>query len=97
LCFYEDFRYSADLDFSIAGLNVSEALALLRQALDRCANSVEVPRLDVPDADPLLIHYVGPLGGERHLKLDLADNELIVGTTERPVIIRYPDQPSGPT
>jgi predicted nucleotidyltransferase component of viral defense system len=41
-----------------------------------------------------LIHYVGPLGGERHLKLDLADNELIVGTTERPVIIRYPDQPS---
>lgn len=94
LCFYEDFRYSADLDFSIVGLDVSEALGLLRQALDLCANSIELPRLDLPDADPLLIHYVGPLGGERHIKLDLADDELIVETTARPVIARYPHQPS---
>ena len=44
------------------------------------------------DADPLLIHYVGPLGGEREVKLDLADDELVLETTDSALIHRYPDQ-----
>ena len=31
LCFYEDFRYSADLDFSLEGLGRSDALVGLRK------------------------------------------------------------------
>ncbi len=92
LCFYEDFRYSADLDFSLVELEVPAALALFREALGLCVEALELPRLDLPDADPLLIHYVGPLRGERELKLDLAADELVVDTTERPVIVRYSDQ-----
>ena len=29
LCFYEDFRYSADLDFSLEGLEIPEALEVI--------------------------------------------------------------------
>lgn len=93
LCFYEDYRYSADLDFSLVGLSVSDAVALLRRALERCAEAVGFPELTLPDADPLLIHYVGPLGREREIKLDLADDELVLETTERSLIWRYSDRP----
>ena len=93
LCFYEDYRYSADLDFSLVGLNASEAVAPLRRALERCAEAISLPQLALPDADPLLIHFVGPLGGEREIKLDLADDELVLETTDSALIQRYPDQP----
>lgn len=93
LCFYEDYRYSADLDFSLVGLSASDALALLRRALERCVDDIGFPELALPDADQLSIHYVGPLGREREIKLDLADDELVLETTERSLIPRFPDQP----
>jgi len=92
LCFYEDYRYSADLDFSLVELTVSEGLAVLRRALERCAEAIGLPHLSLPEAEPLLIEYVGPLGRERTLKLDLADDELVLDTTRRPLISRYSDQ-----
>ena len=93
MCFYEDYRYSADLDFSLVGLSISDGVALLRQALEWCAEAIGFPRLALPDADPLLIHYVGPLGGEREIKLDLADDELVLETSQSALIRRYADQP----
>jgi predicted nucleotidyltransferase component of viral defense system len=92
LCFYEDYRYSADLDFSLVGLSDSGAVAFLRRALERCAEAIGFPQLALPDADPLLIHYVGPLGGEREIKLDLADDELVLETGNNALIRRYSDQ-----
>jgi predicted nucleotidyltransferase component of viral defense system len=92
LCFYDDYRYSADLDFSLVQLSVTDAVALLRRALQRCAEAVGFPTLVLPDNDPLLIHYVGPLGREREIKLDLADDELVLETTNSALIRRYSDQ-----
>lgn len=93
LCFYTDYRYSADLDFSLVDLSVSDAIARLRVACERCVDAIGLAQIALPDADPLLIRYVGPLGRERDIKLDLADDELVLGTTERATIPRYSDQP----
>jgi len=38
------------------------------------------------------IEYVGPLGKERDVKLDLADDERVQNTATRPLFHRYPDQ-----
>lgn len=92
LCFYEDYRYSADLDFSLVELRVSDAVGLVRRALEICAQAIGLPQLVLPDADPLLIRYVGPLGGAREIKLDFADDELVLETTSRALILRYTDQ-----
>jgi predicted nucleotidyltransferase component of viral defense system len=92
LCFYEDYRYSADLDFSLVELTVEDGLELLRRALERCAEAIGLPRLALTDAEPLDVEYVGPLGRERTIKLDLADDELVLETTQRPAIPRYSDQ-----
>lgn len=92
LCFYEDYRYSADLDFSLVELAVDDGLAVLRQALEQCVDAVGLPRLALADAEPLEVEYVGPLGRERTIKLDLALDELVLETTQRTVISRYSDQ-----
>ncbi len=92
LCFYEDYRYSADLDFSLAELTVSDGLEVLRRALERCLEAIGLSHLSLPEAEPLLIEYVGPLGRERTIKLDLADDELVLDTTRRALISRYSDQ-----
>jgi uncharacterized protein len=92
LTFYEDYRYSADLDFSVVGLAAAEGIAVLRRALERCARGVGLPRLALRESDPLLIEYVGPLSRQRTIKLDLVDDELVLDTTQRPLILRYADQ-----
>jgi hypothetical protein len=91
LCFYEDYRHSADLDFSLVELTVSEGLEVLRRALERCVEAIGLSHLSVPEAELLLIEYVGPLGRERTIKLDLADDELVLDTTRRALISRYTD------
>jgi hypothetical protein len=93
LCFYEEYRYSADLDFSLVGVSVSDGLTLLRQAADRCVEEVGFPQVALSDAEPPLVQYVGPLGRERDITVDLADDELVLDTTQRSVIRRYSDQP----
>jgi predicted nucleotidyltransferase component of viral defense system len=92
LCFYKDYRYSADLDFSLVRLSVPEAVTVLQRALERCAEAIGLPQLVLPAADPLLIQYVGPLGREREIKLDLADDEFVLETANSVLILRYSDQ-----
>ena len=90
----EDYRYSADLDYSV--INGSEAVGrdLIRAALD-------LPRPDTIkslslDGDSDRISFVGPLGAERTIKLDLADDELVVYTEARPLLRRWTDLPEIP-
>ena len=92
LCFYEDYRYSADLDFSLVELSVEDGLELLRRALERCLEAVGLPRLALADVEPAEVEYAGPLGRVHAIKLDLADDELVLETTGRKVISRYSDQ-----
>ena len=92
LCFYEDFRYSADLDFSLVDMRVAAATALLADACAACATQVGFPQLRLTDTEPFRLVYTGPLGREREIKLDLADDELVLESSLTSVIKRYPDQ-----
>jgi uncharacterized protein len=92
LCFYEDFRYSADLDFSLVDVSVEDATQLLTRAAAKCVDEIGFPQLQLTDTTPPWLVYTGPLGREREIKVDLADDELVLDTTLSSVIKRYSDQ-----
>lgn len=92
LCFLDEFRYSADLDFSLVGRAEDETLELIRRALADTTERVGFPRLALVDGPPRIIVYEGPLGRERRIKLDIAADELVVERERRGLIRRYPDQ-----
>ncbi len=94
LCHFEDYRYSADMDFSlIGGLDVESALGLIADALVECGERVGFPLLGLDGSTPPRIEYVGPLGAKpRFLKLDLAADELVENMTTLPIRRRYEDQ-----
>ena len=94
LCHFDDYRYSADLDFSlIGGLLVEEALELIEKALGDVRERIGFPLLQLNDATPPRIEYVGPLEAKpRKLKLDLSGQELVEDTITLPVTRRYADQ-----
>jgi len=93
LCYFEGYRYSADLDFSLqTDANPAEALESVNAALGELAQRIGFPHLTVAQ-DGKHIEYVGPLGKQRDLKLDLATDELVEETATLPLFARYPDQP----
>lgn len=96
LCHFDDYRYSADLDFSLVdGLDVNGAFQIVERALEECRESIGFPVLFLNSETPRKIEYVGPLGAKpRSLKLDLADDEPVESTTIRPIVVRYEDQGS---
>lgn len=94
LCYFDDYRYSADLDFSlINGMTLDDARALVVEALAATANRIGLPQLSITEHDPPRIAYRGPLGRERYIKLDLADDELVDIPVTKVIIQRYVDQP----
>lgn len=97
LCHFEDYRYSADLDFSlIGGLDIEGALDLIAEALVSCKQRVGFPLLELDGSTPPRIRYAGPLGAKpRSLKLDLAADELVENTVVLPIRHRYEDQEDG--
>lgn len=94
LCHLEDYRYSADLDFSlIDGLDTENALHLVADALADCKECLGFPLLSLTESTPPRIEYVGPLGAKpRSLKLDLATDELVENAATLPITRRYEDQ-----
>jgi predicted nucleotidyltransferase component of viral defense system len=97
LCYFESYRYSADLDFSaIDGLSLTDALALVAEAVTACRQRLELPTLTISTDDGTTpwITYVGPLASNPcRLKLDISDSELV--ETHRRVALhpRWPDLP----
>ena len=97
LCHFADYRYSADLDFSLTGaVDAEGAIRLIAEALANCQARLDLPLLELDERNPPRIRYVGPLGAKpRFVKLDLAPDELIEGTTILPIRRRYEDQADG--
>lgn len=99
LCYFEHYRYSADLDFSaVDGLTVDAARVLLNTAIGACRTRLEVPVLELTDegAGPPWVSYVGPLEAKpRKLKLDISDDELVLSRTRVALQRRWPDLPTG--
>lgn len=89
-CYFENFRFSADLDFSLReGADRSGAIEALSGALEARPDDTG-PRLLTLD-DESRIRYVGPLGKERAIKLDIAGDELVLETQEMQLLARYED------
>jgi predicted nucleotidyltransferase component of viral defense system len=94
LLHFDDYRYSADLDYSVVKGNEAEARETIRMALsEQRPDAIKSLSLD-GSADR--ISYVGPLGAERTIKLDLADDELVVNTEKRSLLARWTDLPEVP-
>lgn len=93
LCYFEDYRYSADLDFSLhEATDPREALAVVKTALQELTQRIGFPHIALTE-DERHIEYVGPLGKQRDLKLDIATDELVKETATLPLLARYQDQP----
>jgi predicted nucleotidyltransferase component of viral defense system len=93
LCHFEDYRYSADLDFSVMGGSLKDALDTMAHGLGAVGGSLNGVRLT--EDNPPRIAYIGPLGRERTIKLDLADDELVFDTERRGLLPRWSDLPRG--
>jgi predicted nucleotidyltransferase component of viral defense system len=98
LCYLEDYRYSADLDFSATGgLTAAEAIAAVATAVAACRRRIEAPTLEVSDTDggATWISYVGPLGSRpRKIKLDISDDELVESHRRLALNPRWSDLPA---
>ena len=92
LCHIDDYRYSADLDFSLVSGSIEDGYKVITRAFESTGGSVE--GLHLTDDEPPRIAYVGPLGRERTLKLDLADDELVLNTERQRLLPRWPDLPA---
>jgi predicted nucleotidyltransferase component of viral defense system len=89
----KDYRYSADLDFSVQVGTKEEAIILVDNAFRE--RGVAIPKLSLDTgADHLRVLYVGPLGRDRDVKLDLATDELVVNTERAPIQPRWADVPA---
>jgi predicted nucleotidyltransferase component of viral defense system len=94
LLHFDEYRYSADLDYSVVMGTEAEAHVVIRGALgERRPDTIKALSLD--DSSDRIV-YVGPLGAERTIKLDLADDELVIHTERRSLLKRWPDLPEVP-
>lgn len=94
---YENYRYSADLDYSLVGITGADAVAMLGAALENCRvrMGLQVLGLDASVATPY-VSFVGPLGAKpRRIKLDLADDELVLTHELANLTVDWRDLPAG--
>ncbi len=91
LCHFDEYRYSADLDFSLVSGSIEDGYASISRALEATGGAIQGMRLT--DDEPPRVAYVGPLGRERTLKLDLAGDELVLNTERQGLLPRWTDLP----
>ena len=95
LAHFENYRYSADLDYSLADLSMTDALTAIADALNNCRTRLAMPMLTLDtDSEPPRMMYVGPLNAKpRSVKIDLADDELVIESALLPLIVNWRDLP----
>jgi predicted nucleotidyltransferase component of viral defense system len=95
LAHYENYRYSADLDYSLLGISEQTAFDIITTALAQCRDRIGVATLALDtEANPPRISYVGPLAAKpRTIKLDLADDELVIEHAVGPLVVSWRDVP----
>jgi predicted nucleotidyltransferase component of viral defense system len=95
LCYFEHYRYSADLDFStVEGLSKDSAIQSIAEAAESCRERLEMPMLEVSQepGEAAWVNYVGPLRSKpRKLKLDVSDSEFVESRARVHLQRRWPD------
>jgi hypothetical protein len=79
-----EYRYSADLDFSVLDGTTDEAIAALADVVAAAKAHAEFPLLELSDEPKPTVRFIGPLGASkpRDIKLDISTDEY-VETVER--------------
>ena len=93
LCYFENYRYSADLDFTVVSGAIEDAYATIAAALAATGGALSGLRL-TDEANPR-IAYTGPLKKERKIKLDLSCGKAIAGPERNLLLPRWEDLPVG--
>ena len=90
-----DYRYSADLDFTVLGGSAEASAAALGKVLEAAREHAGLPHLELTEGDKPAISYIGPLGAARprQIKLDLATDERVESVEERTLLNIWPDLP----
>ena len=107
-CYYPDYRFSEDLDFTLsADLSHDELIAAFETLFPLLARRVNLTltlrsaEQSVFESTTLLVNYVGPLRarlGSRQLKVDVTRGELLLySPTKRRLQAPYSDYPTGVT
>lgn len=80
-----DYRYSADLDFTLIDGDGGAATAAMADVLNAARDHAGFPQLELTDGR---IAYVGPLaaGQPRYLKLDISDSEMVETVEQRTIL-----------
>lgn len=83
-----DYRYSADLDFTIIGGGEEAATAAMAEVMAAARQYAGIPVLELSDGDSPTILYVGPLeaGKPRRIKLDLSDSEVVESVAQGSIL-----------
>ncbi len=91
----EDFRYSADLDFTIVGSSSADGILALSPVIDAAREYAGLPHLEIVENSPPTVAYIGPLaaGKPRTIKLDVADDEYVETIDQRPMRAVWEDLP----
>jgi uncharacterized protein len=93
LAHFMDYRYSADLDYSLLDVTEHEAHDLIGSAVAQCRERIGADLLEL-DRDNVRIRFVGPLAARpRMIKLDLAADELVIEHAALPIITSWSDTP----
>ena len=91
-----DYRYSADLDFTLIDGSVEAANSAMANVLAAARDHAGLPMLELTEGDSPSIAYVGPLEASkpRRIKLDLSDSEVVESVEQRTILPDvWPDLP----
>jgi predicted nucleotidyltransferase component of viral defense system len=83
-----EYRYSADLDFTLINASVEAATAAMAVVLAAARDHAGLPMLELTAGGNPAITYVGPLGAgrPRRIKLDISDAEVVETVQERTIL-----------
>jgi len=90
-----EYRYSADLDFTVIEGSAAAAVAAIGDVLDAARQHAELPHLQLTDTDTPAVAYIGPLGAgkPRRIKLDVTADERVESVEQRIIRDVWPDLP----
>lgn len=96
MCHFEDYRYSADLDFSLKpGFGIEDFRPLLDRSLDEVRTSIGFEELRAEDLGKgFRIWYKRPGGRDNRIKVDASDDEKIFDPQDLKLFDRYGELPS---
>jgi predicted nucleotidyltransferase component of viral defense system len=92
----KNYRYSADLDFSIVNGEPEPGVASLGEVLAAAKVHAGLPQLELVGGKKPLISFIGPLGATRprHIKLDVSADELVESVDHGMMQAIWPDLPA---